>query len=125
MVGKDEKALSAKAQTKFIVEKLTGKRKRTGRVEFLVKWKGCAASESTWEPCVRVNPRVSRCKFSGAKIGVSFQKIGVSCCKLQPCHPPTSLKSASLPRPPVRTEPRSGTPTQGHGNIGPWEESRS
>ena len=49
-VVKTEAKASKKAQTKFIVERIVGKRKRKGRVEYEIKWKGYPSSENTWEP---------------------------------------------------------------------------
>ena len=54
VVSKDEKAPSTKAQSKFVVERLVEKRKKRGKVEFLVKWRGYPTSANTWEPRQRL-----------------------------------------------------------------------
>lgn len=43
-----EKRTSSKAVKKFVIENLEKRRKRNGKVEFLVKWKGYR--DKTWEP---------------------------------------------------------------------------
>ena len=45
-----ESGVSRKAQTKYIVEKLTGRKIIRGRVHYRVKWQGYDDSENTWEP---------------------------------------------------------------------------
>ena len=34
----------------FEIEKILDKRKKDGRVEFCIKWKGDTLSKATWEP---------------------------------------------------------------------------
>ncbi|CAM6002207.1 unnamed protein product, partial [Sphagnum balticum] len=40
----------AKSETDFIVEKICDKRYVKGKTQYLIKWKGYASSENTWEP---------------------------------------------------------------------------
>jgi hypothetical protein len=44
------KAPPASVQKKFIVERIVGKRKNRGKVEYLIKWKDYPNSENTYEP---------------------------------------------------------------------------
>lgn len=38
----------------YIVEKVLSKRRKRGRIEYLLKWKGYPDSENSWEPCVSI-----------------------------------------------------------------------
>jgi hypothetical protein len=40
----------ASVQKKFVVEKIVGKRKNKGKVEYLIKWKGYDDADNTYEP---------------------------------------------------------------------------
>ena len=36
------------------VESVVGRRVHRGRVEYLIRWKGCAEEENTWEPAANL-----------------------------------------------------------------------
>jgi hypothetical protein len=44
------KAPPASVQKKFVVEKIVGKRKHKGKIEYLIKWKDYSDSDNTYEP---------------------------------------------------------------------------
>jgi hypothetical protein len=44
----------ASVQKKFVVEKIVGKRKNKGKVEYLIKWKGYDDADNTYEPYKRL-----------------------------------------------------------------------
>jgi hypothetical protein len=44
------KAPPASVQKKFVVEKIVGKRKHKGKIEYLIKWKDYPDSDNTYEP---------------------------------------------------------------------------
>lgn len=52
--GEDEDEEEQEEQ-EFSVEKILGKRKNQGEVEYLIKWEGYASDENTWEPIDNLN----------------------------------------------------------------------
>jgi hypothetical protein len=47
---RDSSACSTSSLDEYVVEEIVKQRTRNGTQEFLIKWKGYPASESTWEP---------------------------------------------------------------------------
>ena len=39
----------------YTVDEIIGRRKKNGKFEYLIKWKGYSVSESTWEPVENLN----------------------------------------------------------------------
>lgn len=50
-------------ENEWEVEKVVGVRKQKGNTEYLIRWKGCAASSDTWEPEWNVNCPDAIAKF--------------------------------------------------------------
>eukprot|EP00559_Dactyliosolen_fragilissimus_P006172 CAMPEP_0184870614 /NCGR_PEP_ID=MMETSP0580-20130426/38140_1 /TAXON_ID=1118495 /ORGANISM="Dactyliosolen fragilissimus" /LENGTH=1203 /DNA_ID=CAMNT_0027372785 /DNA_START=128 /DNA_END=3740 /DNA_ORIENTATION=- len=48
--AKEQKAKKVENDVYWEVEKVVGRRKRNGSIEYLIRWKGCPDSQNTWEP---------------------------------------------------------------------------
>ena len=45
------------------VEAVVGRRKHAGRVEYLIRWKGCGEEDNTWEPAANLCDTASEFEF--------------------------------------------------------------